>query len=182
MPNYRRWYVPGGTYFFTIVTHQRQRLFGDAAAATLLGQIMRSHCEIAPYKTIAAVLLPDHLHVVWALPSGDDDYSSRWQHIKRDFSAQWLAAGGEERPVSEAQSKRGSRGIWQRRFFERSIRDEDELANVVDYIHYNPVNHGLVASPADCPHSTFQRFVCAGEYEAGWGRSSVEVELGFECE
>jgi putative transposase len=122
MPDYRRWYQPGGTYFFTVVTCQRFHLFAEEPARALLGQVMREVRDELPYETIAIVLLPDHLHAAWALPSGDDDFSTRWKEIKLRFTERWLAQGGREMPVTNAQARRGNRGVWQRRFFEHLIR------------------------------------------------------------
>ena len=88
MADYRRWYVPGGTYFFTVVTYQRRLLFQNAAARGLLGVVMRRCAEAIPFQTVATVLMWDHLHCLWTLPPDDEDYSSRWKKIKRDFTHQ----------------------------------------------------------------------------------------------
>jgi REP element-mobilizing transposase RayT len=111
-----------------------------------------------------------HLHAVWALPPGDEDFSSRWKRIKADFTERWLASGGAEMRVTPSQARRGNRGVWQRRFMEHLIRDEIDLERHCDYIHYNPVKHGLVARPWDWPYSSFRRFVSLGHYEPDWGR------------
>src|SRR6266446_1923515 len=107
MSDYRRWYVPGGTYFFTVVTYARHPLFADRRARDLLGQVMRAVRGTMPFETVAVVLLHDHLHAVWTLPSGDDDFSRRWKRIKDGFTAQWLAVEGAEQQVTEAQARRG---------------------------------------------------------------------------
>lgn len=174
MSNYRRWYQPGGTSFFTLVTYRRMPLFDDERARTLLGQIMRNVRQKTPFQTVAIVLLPDHLHTIWSLPPGDDDFSSRWKKIKADFTEQWLGSGGTEMPVSASEARRGNRGVWQRRFIEHLIRDEEDLERHCDYIHYNPVKHGLVGRPWDWPHSSFRRFVELGHYDPDWGRSEHE--------
>jgi putative transposase len=144
MSRYRRWYQPGGTSFFTLVTYGRFGLFHDERARTLLGQVMREVSQEFPFKTVAIVLLPDHLHAIWSLPSGDADFSTRWKRIKSEFTKRWLLAGGAEVPVTQAQAGRGNRGVWQRRFIEHFIRDEEDLERHCDYIHYNPLKHGLV--------------------------------------
>ncbi|MFH1573950.1 MAG: transposase, partial [Acidobacteriota bacterium] len=164
MPDYRRWYEPGGTYFFTVVTYSRHRFFDRPLSRRLLRQAMRSVAEEMPWETIAIVLLYDHLHVLWTLPPGDGDFSGRWQQIKTQFTQEWLAAGGEEVPVTPAQAARGHRGVWHKRFWEHLIRDEDDLSNHCDYIHYNPVKHGYVKRPWDWPHSSFRRLVAVGHY------------------
>jgi putative transposase len=123
-----------------------------------------------PTEVIAMVLLPEHLHALWALPSGDSNYSIRWSYTKGRFTNAWLASGGRE-PASPAMgTKEGRRGVWQRRFWEHTIRDESDLEAHFDYIHYNPVKHGLVDSPRDWPWSTFHRWVSAGHYQPHWGR------------
>ena len=116
MPDYRRWYVPGGVFFFTVVCYRRRPLFRDPSASALLGDVMREIRNESPFETIAACLLPDHLHVIWQLPRADADYSVRWKRIKRRFTERWLASGGTELPVSESRRERGERGVWQRRF------------------------------------------------------------------
>src|SRR5689334_5724596 len=116
MPEYRRWYVPGGTYFFTVVTADRLPIFGDPQAADRLGSAMRStRCE-HPFETVAAVLLPDRLHVLWTLPLGDADFATRWRKIKAAFTHEWLKDGGMESGRSPSRLARGERGVWGRRY------------------------------------------------------------------
>jgi putative transposase len=180
--NYRRWFVPGGTFFFTVVTHQRYPLFRDPEARTLLGDKIRYVQTRLPFETLAIVLLHDHLHAIWRLPPGDSDYSHRWRVIKGDFTATWCGGHGKEGHVSTAREARGNRGVWQRRFWEHTIEDEDDLRDYCDYIHYNPVKHGYVERPADWPHSSFARFVAAGEYEPGWGRCQPDTIKDMDVE
>ncbi|MGL4513438.1 MAG: REP-associated tyrosine transposase [Lacipirellulaceae bacterium] len=148
-PNYRRWYVEGGTVFFTVVTYHRRPLFADVGARRLLGECVRRVRSDLPFDSVAWVLLPDHLHAVWSMPRGDADYSTRWKKIKRDFTVAWIASGGVPTRTSTAQRDRRERGVWQRRFFEHQVRDEQELSSIGDYIHYNPVKYGLVERPID---------------------------------
>jgi putative transposase len=169
MSEYRRWYQEGGTYFFTVVTCRRYPFFRQQKARQILAKALRDIRDEQPFATIAMVLLEDHFHAIWSLPPGDDDFSGRFQAVKAAFTKQWLASGGIEMPVSRAQAKRGLRGIWQRRFWEHLIRDEEDLSNHCDYIRFNPVKHGCVTRPADWPYSTFHRFVAAGHYEPDWG-------------
>jgi putative transposase len=168
MSDYRRYYVPGGTYFFTLVTERRAPLFGSAAARLLLGRVMRLRFLRYPVQLIAIVLLPDRLHTLWTLPQGDRDYSLRWRWIKREFTRDWLAIGGAEQARSIARRAERRRGIWQRRFWEHMIRDETDLETHFDYLHYNPVKHGLVPRPRDWPWSSFHRWVRAGQYSIDW--------------
>ncbi|HOC65156.1 MAG: transposase [Sedimentisphaerales bacterium] len=168
MPNYIRRYKPGGTFFFTVVTHGRRRLFGTDRARSLLHEAVLAVKRERPFELVATVLLPDHWHCVWTLPEGDFDYSKRWGIIKSRFSRQWLAVGGQDVPVSAARVQHRERGVWQKRFWEHKIRDERDFIRHVNYIHYNPVKHGLVRCPHDWPYSSFQRWVNEGYYAEDW--------------
>jgi putative transposase len=141
--------VSGGTYFFTVVTERRSRLFEQDSARRLLGGVIRQCLFRYPVEVVAIVLLPEHLHTLWTLPVGDSRYSLRWGWIKREFTRAWLEIGGAEEGRSEARTRERRRGIWQRRFWEHTIRDEADLESHFDYIHYNPVKHGLVQRPGD---------------------------------
>ena len=174
MADYRRWYVDGGTYFFTLTTYRRRPLFRDALARSLLGTAMREVNHDAPFKTVAIVLLWEHLHAIWSLPSGDRAYPERWQTIKAKFTKQYLDQGGTELQVTRSQAKNRRRGVWQRRYYEHVVRDEAELEAYCDYIHYNPVKHGYTKRPADWPWSSFHRFVTLGQYDVDWGRAEPE--------
>ncbi|MBU4273608.1 MAG: transposase [Planctomycetes bacterium] len=169
MPDYRRYYVAGGTYFFTLVTAGRAPLFRSATARLLLGRAMREKRRETPFETVAIVLLPDHLHVVWTLPAGDANYPGRWQAIKARFTSDWLKRGGSERAVSEGYQRQRRRGVWQPRFIEHTIRDEEDLCHHADYLHYNPVKHGYARRPKDWPWSSFHRYVLSGDYQQLWG-------------
>jgi putative transposase len=169
MSEYRRYFVPGGTYFFTVVTARRAPLFATPRARRLLGTISRCCFARYPLEVIAVVLLPDHLHTLWALPAGDARYSLRWSWIKGHFSREWLASGGHEQTRASSHGREGRRSVWQRRFWEHTIRDEDDLEAHFDYIHYNPVKHGYVSSPRDWPWSSFHRWVAHGHYHVDWG-------------
>ncbi|MBX9791978.1 MAG: transposase [Pirellulales bacterium] len=184
MSDFKRWYVPGGTYFFTVVCYQRSRLFEHERARRLLGDVIRRVRQDSPFHVVASVLLWDHLHMVWSMPTGDCAYSDRWRRIKRDFTVEWLAAGGVAVAVKSAQARRGHRGIWQRRFFEHLVRDESDLDRICDYVHFNPVKHGYVESPWDWQWSTFRRFVSAGQYTRAWGAKPPPHAhtLAYDCE
>ncbi|MEX0703393.1 MAG: transposase [Planctomycetales bacterium] len=179
MADYRRWRVAGGTLFFTLVAHSRAPLFRDESARTLLGEKLRDCQAEWPFEINAIVLLPEHLHAIWTLPPGDAAYPKRWAWIKKEFTKDWLAAGGVEQEVSAARRERGERGVWQVRYWEHTIRDEHDFDRHFDYIHYNPVKHGLVANPRDWPHSSFHRWVKQGVYDLDWGRS-LDGPLHFD--
>ena len=180
---YRRRYVKGGTYFFTVVTHLRRPILTTDLARPLLREAFEQERAVHPFEILAIVLLPDHLHAIWTLPDNDTDYSSRWARIKERFTRQYLATGGEEGPVSPARKERGERGVWQRRFWEHTVEDEDDLKRCLDYSHHNPAKHGLVKRVQDYPWSTFRKFVAMGEYELHWGEAEAPVEIpGAEWE
>lgn len=122
-----------------------------------------------PFDTIAICLLPDHLHCIWSLPNGDSDYPVRWKLIKERFSKESVRHGMSESRRSDSKVRRGERGIWQRRYWEHTLRDEADLVRLCDYIHYNPVKHGLVKCPHEYPFSSFHRFVRQGMYPNNWG-------------
>jgi putative transposase len=182
MPTYRRSYVPGGTYFFTVVTHQRQPILTSDLSRTCLRAALQAEQTVRPFDIVAFVLLPDHLHTVWALPGGDQNYSVRWQRIKGRFTDAYLAGGGSEAERLASRVRRKERGVWQRRFWEHAVRDEDDLKRCVDYIHGNPVKHGLVDRVAEYPWSSFHRWVRLGEYEPTWGTAEVPDVAGAEWE
>ncbi len=169
MSEYRRWFVPGGTYFFTLVTHQRRPFLTSELGRQTLREAIAEVRVDRPLSIIAMVLLPEHIHAVWTLPQGDADYSTRWRRIKGCFTRDYLAAGGEEGVSSTSRAKRKERAVWQRRFWEHACGDEDDLKRCVDYVHWNPVKHGLVRRVRDYPWSSFHRFVHAGEYLIEWG-------------
>jgi putative transposase len=161
----------GGTYFFTVVTERRAAILCGEQARLLLRQALNDCRDRWPFRIEAVVLLPDHLHTIWSLPPGDTNFSRRWSWIKHRFVRAWTDNGGLEQVVSESRSRNRRRGVWQRRFWEHSIRDEEDFERHVDYIHYNPVKHELARSPRDWPHSSFHRFVRQGIYPPDWGRS-----------
>ena len=172
MPNYRRYYVPGGTYFFTLVSHERRPMFLREDARRFLRESILNEQRKRPFDLFAIVLLPDHLHCVLTLPSGDDRYSLRLGKIKEEFTKSFLEAGGAEGQTTDSRQKHRERAIWQRRFWEHTVKDEDDLKRCMDYIHWNPVKHELTNRVRDWPWSTFHRFVEASEYDIDWGRTN----------
>ncbi len=168
MPQYRRAHVPGGTFFFTVVTHRRRRLFHVEANRTLLGDVIRDVRRDWSFAIDAMVLLPDHLHAIWTLPRGDDNYSGRWSVIKKTFTTRFLASGGGDAVVSDGKRRERRRGVWQRRFWEHTIEDEDDFQVHFDYIHFNPVKHKLVKCPRDWEPSSFHHWVKANVYPVDW--------------
>ncbi len=116
----------------------------------------------------AVVLLPDHLHAIWRLPEGDEAFDARWAFLKGQFTRRWLAAGGREVQVSRSQRRDRRRGVWQRRYWEHRIRDEGDFQRHCDYIHYNPVKHGVASCAHAWPFSSFERFVFERRYRQEW--------------
>lgn len=166
----------GASYFFTVVTHRRQRILTKAPARDLLRTAMAAVRERLPFEVFAMVLLPDHLHCIWTLPPDDDDFPERWRQIKGRFTHEYLAAGGRDWDVTEQQQRQGRRGVWQPRYWEHRIRDEGDYVRYRDYIHLNPVKHGYVENPGDWPWSSFHRHVEMGWLHANWpGSSPVEL-------
>jgi len=167
---YRRYYVPGGTYFFTAVTYCRRPMLVDPLARGCLRKAIQEIRNRWDFQIVAIVLLPDHLHTVWTLPEGDDRYSRRWRRIKEEFTRRYLAVGGKELRQSASRVRQQQRGIWQKRFWEHTVDDEEDLKRCVDYVHWNAKKHGLVESVRDWPWSSFSRFVESGEYTWDWGQ------------
>jgi len=178
--DYRRRYVPGGCYFFTVVTFERRPfLTSDLARACLRAawtEVRRHH----PFQVLALCLLPDHLHCLWQLPEKDVDFSTRWKHIKGNFSRRYRAGGGNEGERSASRLRTREAAFWQRRFWEHLIRDESDYANHVNYIHYNPVKHGYAQWPGEWPWSSFHRFLAEEWYDREWGWTPPKMPPDFK--
>ncbi len=170
MPNYVRAYLPGGSFFFTVVTHQRKRVFSNDAAVDVLRKVIQDVRQRLPFTVDAWVVLPNHMHAVWTLPAGDADFSKRWGLIKAGFTKRVVAAGMVDAVVPFPP-------LWQPRFWEHRIRDERDFAAHIDYVYINPVKHGLVANVADWPWSSFHRDVQSGLYPTNWGSGVAVDEL-----
>ena len=169
---YRRVRVAGGTYFFTVALADRS----DDLLTRHIDILRAAFCHVRqrhPFQQLAAVVLPDHLHTIWRLPAGDDDFGTRWSLIKAAFSRQ-LPAG--EMVTSSRKNKR-ERGIWQRRYWEHLLRDENDLRRHMDYIHYNPVKHQLVDKPDAWPYSTLHAHIRRGVLAPAWG-CVADMDLG----
>jgi len=172
--NYRRNFVSGGSYFFTVnLAERRLRLLVDRV--DLLREAFRYVRRRHPFEIEAIVVLPDHLHAIWTLPENDSDYALRWRLIKSAFSRS-LPKG--ER-ISPSRAGKSERGVWQRRYWEHTLRDEDDFARHTDYIHYNPVKHGYVRRVRDWRHSSFRRMVRLGVYPPDWAGDAADITSGF---
>ena len=156
---YRRFYKPGARYFFTVVTENRAPILIDNIER--LRSAFRLCMSRYPFEIEAIVILPDHLHALWRLPEDDANFSKRWMVIKRKFSSGLLADN-----VTDSKSKKREKGIWQRRFWEHCIRDEDDWRHHVDYIHFNAVKHGYADQPQQWLYSSYHQAVRNGWYDA----------------
>lgn len=175
MTEYRRGWLPGGTWFFTVNLAERRGNRLLVERIELLRLAFRTVQLRHPFSVEAIVILPDHLHCIWTLPPDDTDFSTRWNLIKGQFSR----GIGKGEWISESRSRRGERGIWQRRFWEHVIRDDEDFNRHVDYIHWNPVKHRWVRRVADWPYSSFHDHVRRGLYLANWGSEDpVKLEAG----
>ena len=173
MPQYRRAKFKGSIFFFTVVLAERSSNL-LVEQVDRLRQVYRTIQRRRPFDTVAICILPDHIHAIWALPESDVDFSTRWSLIKGGFSR-----GRAAQPRSESKILKREKGIWQHRYWEHVIRDDADLEQHIDYIHFNPVKHGHVTRVADWPHSSFHRFVARGELAADWGGDVKEIRGAF---
>jgi putative transposase len=174
MPHYRRFNIEGGTFFFTVTLADRS---SDLLVSHIdrFRDVYRSVQQQRPFETIAICILPDHLHAIWSLPPGDADFARRWNLIKGGFSRGLPAAASR----SSSKAAKREKGVWQRRYWEHAIRDDADLARHVDYIHFNPVKHGLVPRVCDWPHSSFHQHVKRGDLPHDWGGDVREISGPF---
>lgn len=170
MATYRRLCISGGTYAFTVAAYRRNE---DTFInhAEMLKAVIRQEQQRAPFYVLGCVLLPDHMHAIWRLPSHDSDYSSRWRRIKANFSRRLISTSVPKRASNRLKNERD---IWQRRFWEHNIRDEGDLNHCLDYLHYNPVKHGYTKHTSDWAHSTFHAWCARGRYPKDWAGPSGE--------
>ncbi|MDH5433969.1 MAG: transposase [Gammaproteobacteria bacterium] len=169
MPNYRRNLIPGATYFFTVNLLERNQ----PLLVNYIDNLRKSVKIVRRNQSFyidAWVVLPDHMHTIWTLPPDDVKYSERWRAIKKAFSKSIPKT--EYRP--ESRIKRNERGIWQRRFWEHTIKDANDYERHMDYIHYNPVKHGWSGTVKEWPYSSFHRMVKMGIYPSNWAGSGLE--------
>jgi|SRR5690349_2619717 len=162
MVRYRRNFIAGGTYFFTVTLADRSAQTLTEHVAHLRHAVRQTRIS-QPFDIDAIVVLPDHLHMVMTLPDGDADYPNRWRLIKRRFTDAVLKSQTEV-----VRLRNGEVALWQRRYWEHTIRDEKDFERHIDYIHFNPMKHGLVARVRDWPHSSFHRYVRQGVLPEDW--------------
>jgi putative transposase len=174
MTQYRRNFIPGGSFFFTVnLADRRSHLLTEHIGA--LRAAFRDTKANHPFRIEAIVVLPDHLHAIWSLPEDDADFSMRWRLIKSRFSH--ALPQGER--ISASRRSKGERGIWHRRYWEHTLRDEDDFARHVDYVHFNPVKHGHVTRVVDWPHSSFHQMTRLGVYPPDWAGDTGTASTEF---
>ena len=176
---YRRLFIPGSTVFFTLVTYKRSPVFSSDKAVSIFRESIQKVCSHHPFTIVAAVVLPDHIHMLWTLPENDTDYPMRWRLIKSNFSHRWHDPFSTLIP--DSRKAKGERTVWQRRYWEHTIRDESDLTRHIEYIHYNPVKHGYVQSPVNWQPSSFHTYVNKGIYPNDWAdKSDFNFPTGYE--
>jgi len=175
MRKYKRAWIPGGCYFFTVNLAERDNNTLLIDHIDSLRNVIRYVRTEHPFSIDAIVVLPEHLHCIWRLPKGDDRFDMRWYLIKSRFSC--LIEKSER--ISPSRLRKGERGIWQRRYWEHAIRDEDDWRQHVDYIHNNPVKHGYVTCARDWQYSSFHRYQNKGMHASDW-ESMTNQELDRE--
>ena len=173
MVQYRRSRVAGGSYFFPVtLEHRRSRALLEHVS--LLRECFHAVRKRAPFHIDAIVIFPEHLHAIWTLPCADHDYASRWGSIKSLFTRTLNAQS-----VPIARRDNGGYRLWQRRYWEHTLRDEEDFRHHVEYIWFNPVKHGLVRRVMDWPHSSFHRAVDEGWVRSDWGGQVSERDIGY---
>lgn len=179
---YRRAWIAGGSFFFTVVTAERRPLLASVEAVDVLRLAFRAVRSRYPFDVDAIVVLPDHLHCIWSLPAGDADFATRWRLIKTWFTKHCdpnLRTASDR--AQSAKREQPQQPLWQHRYWEHALRDEADSDRHTDYIHFNPVKHGLVTSVKEWPYSSFHRHVASGLYPPDWGQSVMELDgVGHE--
>jgi putative transposase len=173
MVHYRRNFLQGGTFFFTVTLVDRNSSALVDYVGTLRAAFRAARRE-RPFAIDAIVILPDHLHAILTLPPADADFSGRWRRIKGHFSSALIDDG-----VRIARAPNGDLALWQRRFWEHTIRDETDFERHVDYIHFNPMKHGLVQRVRDWPHSSFHRYVQQGLLPLDWAGDLGDASAAY---
>ena len=178
---YRRIYIKGGTYFFTIVTYKRMKILHYPENIKLLKDAFNYVIKKHPFDIVAYVVMPEHIHFIMNLPEHDKDFSTRIRLLKSYFSRNCKKICYQYH--SESRKNKKEKTIWQRRFWDHLIRDEADYQKHVEYIHYNPVKHGLTNSPIEWKYSSFSHYVRDGIYDKNWGsdkRLCFDKTIGME--
>jgi putative transposase len=172
MSRYRRAKVAGGCYFFTVVTERRQRILTDEPVRVALRAAIEKVREKYPFNIDAWVLLPDHLHTIWTLPSMDSDFSLRWRLIKTHVTQSCSDHYFHSDILTKRRHAKNCGTLWQHRYYEHLIRNQNDFNHHMDYLHFNPVKHELVSNVRDWPYSSFHRYCALGVYGRDWAGDS----------
>ncbi len=175
MSRYRRSLAKSASFFFTVNAYRRRPVLTHPDVRAALRAAIANVRNALPFRIDAWVLLPDHLHAIWSLSDNDALYGKRWGLIMAQVSrvCAHLVIGDVDRSASRV--RRREADLWQRRFWEHQLRDDVDFERHVNYIHYNPVRHGLVTRAVDWPYSTFHRFVGRGILPNDWAVDPGEV-------
>lgn len=168
MSEYRRNYIQGGTFFLTLVTYDRTPIFSNPVNILKLRVATSTTRKEMPFEIVAEVILPEHIHFLWTLPPDDSNYSKRVGRLKVLFTQSLHGKNNLPQDVSISRQKHRESNVWQRRFWEHTIRDEEDFAKHLDYFHYNPVKHGLASCPHQWEYSSFNKLCDRGVYSANW--------------
>ena len=179
MPNYRRVKIKGGTYFITLVTFKRQNIFSIPDNRELFMKSILHAKKYHPFHLQAYCILPDHIHMLIRLPEDHDNISLQISEIKKRFSKLYSKNFGPSQAKIDGLVPLGRSGLWQQRFWEHTISNEEDLHRHIDYIHYNPVKHGLVHKVKNWPSSSFFDYVKAGYYQIDWGEAYQDDKENF---
>jgi putative transposase len=172
--HYRRSNTKGGTFFFTVNLANRSSSILTEHIQLLrnsVSKVRTSH----HFTIVAMVVLPEHLHAIWTLPIGDCNYPLRWSLIKSGFSR----ALRKTETINSSRKQKRERGIWQRRYWEHQIRNEEDLARHIDYIHINPVKHGYTDTAVKWPYSSIHRYIRQGVLPYNWSVDLRGDHLGY---
>jgi len=181
MPEYRRIRLKGSCVFITLITFNRASILVEPSALRLLRHVWKKVAKRLPFSTDAVCILPDHIHMMITLPENDSDYSIRIREIKRLFTRYYQNSIEEIAARNASRIRQKEATIWQRRFWEHTIKDEQDYENHFDYIHFNPVKHGYVRSVVEWEWSSFHRYVRQGVYEPDWGDGLImgKIETNY---
>jgi putative transposase len=162
MSNFRRYYVPNAIVFITQVVASREPIFRNPAQVEMLRETLYGAKALHPFAMLGYVFLPDHIHLL-IRPAVSSSFSEIMHSLKRNFTLNHKRTLGIQGPMR----------VWQKSFWDHIIRNEDDLQRHLDYIHYNPVRHGLVDRPELWPYSSFLAWKARGAYEEGWGWTTL---------
>jgi putative transposase len=167
MPDFRRYYIQNSIVFITNVTRERAPYLRSKENIDLLWETLHNVKKIHPFNLLAYVILHDHFHWLMYVEGSDGDFSRVMHSVKRNFTLNYKKLHEIDSPLN----------IWQKRYWDHIIRDEYDLSRHIDYIHWNPVNHGYVLDPIDWHHSSYLHWVRKGYYPEEWGKSGKPADI-----